>query len=111
MFDFLGMMGNYEDRCVARFDDKESGLFISTARVTDGEKPIETAVAHPDYNDGDIVIVAKYDTEEQATEGHANWIAWMTTEPLPEKLVDCGNSGISQLCEMVGLDKEYPRNN
>lgn len=59
MFNFLSDMYNYEDRCVALFDDGE-GIRISTARCSDGSQPYETAIQHPDYNDGDYVIVEAY---------------------------------------------------
>lgn len=33
----------------------------------------------------------------------------MTTEPLPEKLTDCGNAGIAQMVEAVGGQMEFER--
>ena len=109
MFNFIGMAGNYSSRMVGRFDDEEAGIMVSTASVTDGEYPYETAVAHPDYNGGDMVIVAKYNTREEADQGHTEWTAAITTEPLPDKLVDCGNSGISKMCDEFGSDMEFQR--
>lgn len=98
----LEMFGDYERRKVGRFD-AEWG-FVSTAFVTDADKPYETAVKHRDYNYGKIVIVEAYDTKEQAEAGHAQWISTMTTQPLPDFLVDKGESGISQLCDSFSED-------
>jgi hypothetical protein len=91
------MMDTYEDRKVDCYESDT--LLISTARVLDGDKPFETAVEHPDYNEGEMVIVEAYDTEEEAKSGHDRWVHCMTTDP-PEQLVDCRNSFISQVtCE------------
>lgn len=96
MFEFLAMMGNYEQRKIAR-DDFEWG-FVSTAAVTGGEKPYETAVEHKDYGDGSMVIVENYDSREMAIAGHAKWLANMTSSKLPEALIDCENSEWQKLC-------------
>lgn len=96
MFNFFEDMGNYSDRKVGR-DNFDWG-FVSTAKVSDGRKPYETAVEHKEYNDGDMVIVDCYDTKEEAEKGHAKWVANMTDKTLPEKLVDCANAEIAQLC-------------
>lgn len=106
MFDFMGMMGNYDSRKVDRYDDDD--IFISTAMVTDGQKPFETAVAHPEYNDGKIVIVEMYDTEGEAQIGHLNWVKTMTADILPKEIVDCCNAGVSQLGEVAGIDMVFP---
>ena len=98
---------NYNDRVVDKFDD--GNLFVSTAIVTDGRKLYETAVAHPDYNNNTMVIVECYDTKKEAQKAHNSWVASMLTEPLPTKLVDCGNSFISGLADSVGCNMEFPR--
>lgn len=109
MFEFLQMMGNYESRVVGR-DDFSDGFFVSTAEVNDGEKPYETAVKHPEYNDGSMVIVGKYDTKQEAEAGHAQWVKTMTADPLPDKLIDCCNSGMQSLIEaLAGHGDEFPR--
>ena len=107
MLNFLVDSGNYASRKVGR-DNFEWG-FVSTAKVSDGTHPYETAVEHNKYGDGKMVIVAAYDTRAEAEAGHAAWVATMTTEPLPPVLRDCCNSGISQVCRAFGesLDKEY----
>lgn len=90
MFGFLGMMGNYEARKVARYE--ENDILVSTCGVTDGRKPFETAVAHPDYNDGGIVVVESYSTKEKAQAGHDKWVKVMTSKDLPATLTDIINS-------------------
>ncbi len=105
MFGFLDMLGNYPQRRVERYEAQtEAGrILISTAFVTDGAKPYETAVGHPDYNDGKYVIVQAYDTVEEARTQHFQWVRQMTNEPLPTCLIDCGNG-------MFGSPGEqYPR--
>ncbi len=107
MFDFLGMRGNYDTRKVARFDEGE--LLVSTARVTDGSKPFETAVEHPDYNEGKMVIVEAYDDKDSAQSGHDRWVQTMTTTPLPQMLTDCCNSEIGEFARAMDCDREFPR--
>ena len=103
----LAMMGTYAERKVARFES--DGLVVDTAAVPDSEHPYETAVLHPEYNMGKWVVVEGYDTKEDAQIGHDHWVATMTTEPLPTKLVDCANSEISQLIKSTGGQMEFPR--
>ena len=107
MFNFIDMMGNYDSRMVDRHEEED--LLVSTCRVTDGQKPFETAVAHPEYNDGSMVVVEMYDTEGEAQIGHLNWVKTMTADDLPKELVDCCNAGVGQLAEAVGCDVVFPR--
>lgn len=85
------MMNDYDDRKVAR--DEYGWGFISTVFVIAGRKDYETAVKHPDYNDGDMVIVDCYATEKEAKRGHQKWIKIM--ENPPDQLKDCANSEIA----------------
>ena len=55
---------NYESRSLGRYE--EDNLFVSTALVTDSDDPYETAIAHPFYNEGTIVIVETYDSKDDA---------------------------------------------
>ena len=103
MFDFIQDFGNYQDRVVGRYDG--DGTMVSTARVSDGSHPYETAFQHPDYNDGKMVIVEAYDSKELAAEGHARWLKIMIDGPLPDCLIDCHNSEISQLLP----EEKFPR--
>ena len=100
MFEFLDDFGNYADRKVARFD-VDGGASVSTARVSDGRQPFETAVSHPDYNSNKWVIVEAYDTKNEAQAGHDKWVKAMTTEPLLEELRDCANSRVEQFIDAV----------
>jgi hypothetical protein len=103
----LDMMGNYETRKVGRFDQGE--IVVSTARVTDGNQPYETAVVHPEYHGDKFIIVEAYDTIEQARVGHAKWVKTMTTEPLPDQLVDCCNAEIAQFGAALGMESTFKR--
>lgn len=67
MFEFVNDLGNYESRKVSR-DELENGLTVSTAYTSD--EGYETAIldsdgAHP---------VERYDTKEEAEEGHKKWM-------------------------------------
>jgi hypothetical protein len=104
IFSFLGDFDNYDERAVAR-DEISDGLMIDTCSVSDGSQPYETAVMHPEYNDGKWVIVEAYDTKKAAKEGHKRWKATMTAEKLPEALIDCQNAHIAKLC----AENRFPR--
>jgi len=73
MFGFMGMMDDYEDRKIARYDDEKTGLMVSTCSVTDSSAGYETAIEHPSYNGGHIIIVEEYTSVEKAKKGHAKW--------------------------------------
>ena len=107
MFDFLSMMDNYDDRKVDYFEDCD--LQVSTASVTDGAHPYETAVAHLEYNSGKYVIVEAYGDAEQAQTGHDRWVKLMTSDDLPDRLTDCANSGVSQFGQAIGVQMEFSR--
>ena len=95
MFNFFDMTDNYEDRKVAAFENGD--LFVSTVHVTDSTEPYETAVEHPKYNEGKLVIVEMYNTKEDSEAGHKKWVKLMTAKKLPEKLTDVSTSGVKQL--------------
>jgi hypothetical protein len=102
MFNFFGadMMGDYDHRKVGRLD--KEGLMVSTARVTDGDKPYETAIKHPLYNKGGMIIVEAYSTKSDALIGHAKWEKTMTSKNLPKELADCCNSEVMQMMRDAG---------
>ncbi len=108
MFDFFLDVGNYESRKIARYEGNND-FFISTAAVSDGEQPYETAVCHPEYNGGEHVIVAAYPTRETAEKGHSRWVGVMTAAKLPAELCDCGNSITSKLCGFFGSGMTFRR--
>lgn len=105
MFDFFSMVGNYEQRAVARFE--EGHLIIDTCAVTDSTQPYETGVCHPAYNDGAWVIVELYDTKEEAQVGHDKWIKTMAADELPDSLRDVSSAGIAELCDVFVPDDEW----
>lgn len=101
--------GTYEDRKVDVFQDNEKKIFISTAKVNDGFKPFETAVSYPDYDGGKLIIVESYNTKEEAQQGHNKWIKVMTSEVLPDFLVDCCNTLVSQMYKDAGGNLTFKR--
>lgn len=103
VFSFLLGAGNYDERCVGRHEPRE-GCLVSTAQVYDGKRPYETAWAHPEYNDGAMVIVEAYDMREEAAAGHTRWVAAMDAPEPPESVQDCFNLHIGKMCELFGLD-------
>lgn len=107
MFNFIQDIGNYDDRKVSEPYHKDR-LFVSTAKVSDGSKPYETAVAHPRYNGGDLVIVEAYSSKAAADLGHKKWIKKMSGKRLPKKLVDCANSEISSFSKAIGCEMIFP---
>ncbi len=107
MFNFFDMVGNYEQRKVANFTKDE--LVIDTASVTDGDHPYETGILHPEYNDGDWIIVEAYDSKEDAQRGHDDWVKIMTAKELPDELRDCVNAGIGKLSESIGNNVTFKR--
>jgi hypothetical protein len=103
MFDFLFM----QPKPIARFELPDlfgrQGLIIDTCGgMTDSLHLYETAVAHPEYNDGDWVIVESYDTENDSRNGHEKWVKIMTADSLPAELMDVSTAVIANMCEVVG---------
>ena len=112
MFDLFGldMLGNYEERKVDNYKDEKKGLCIDTCMVTDSKKDYETAIGHPQYNDGSLIIVELYDTKEEAQEGHNIWVKRMTGKKLPGQLKDVSTAEIAKLCDICGKDwRKYKR--
>lgn len=107
MFNWIGMINNYEDRKVSH-NDFEWGM-IDTARVEDGNYPFETVVEHIDYNDGNMVIVEAYNTIGEAKKGHKRWVKIMSAKFLPKSLKDCNNASISQIAAALGCEMEFSR--
>lgn len=105
---FLSMMDNYDERKVERYDDKD-GRMVSTAAVTDGKHPYETAIEHSEYAKGNMIIVEAYNTREEAVAGHARWVTTITKGPLPKEIKDCLNSGVSQLSSAAGNNYTFKR--
>ena len=102
MFRFLDMIGNYEERKVDRYE--KEGLLVDTAAVNDSDKPFETAVACPAYNNGKWVIVELYNTKKQAQAGHNKWVKKMTAKTLPKNLKDVSTAEIATFCDVFGKE-------
>ena len=109
MFEFMQDIGSYEDRKVDRWDSEDMNTMVSTAKVSDGRKPFETAVMHPAYNNGNMVIVSCYDTKEEAQIGHDKWLNLVHADKLPQPLIDCANAEIGQILDAIGGDMAFER--
>ena len=108
MFEFLQDLGNHKER---KIDSYEVGdVFVDTCAVSDSSQPYETAVAHPNYNEGKIIIVQMYDTKKQAQKGHDKWVKKMTAKELPKAIKDVSTSGIVKFGHALGIDlnEVYP---
>ncbi len=88
-------------RQLKRYHDEDSSTLVSTIKVMAGEEPYETAVEHPAFNNGKLVVVEGYSSRKEAIEGHYKWVAIMTHAELPDKLVDAQNSPISQILALL----------
>lgn len=98
LFPGIGTINAYDERKVGRYE--QGDLLVSTILVTDSDNPYETAVSHPKYNDGKIVIVEEYASVEEAEVGHKKWVKIMTTDPLPEKLEDVSSCFVKKLMNL-----------
>lgn len=109
LFGFLGMIDNYAERVVGRHEDEnDERFYISTVAVCDSDDPFETAVAHPRYNEGKLVIVETYASRELAEAGHDEWVSKMTSSNLPKELIDVSTSGLADLCAAMGAAMSFP---
>ena len=68
MFEWLDMMGTYEQRNVANF--KNDIFEIDTSYVTDRRDPYETAIKHKNFNGGDWIILGWRKTKAEAQMYH-----------------------------------------
>ena len=105
--DFFQDMDNYEERKVANTDIGD--ITVDTARVSDGRQSYETALAHPEYNEGKWIIVEAYDTKKEARAGPQRWVKNVKADQLPDPIQDCCNAGIMELATAVGVDSSFPR--
>lgn len=76
----------YEKRKIGRFE--KDGIFVSTILVDDCEQAYETAVIHPEFKGGEIIIVAHYSTRGEAEQGHHAWVEKIQGKNLKEILSD-----------------------
>jgi len=91
----------YEERKVDNFKDEKTGLTVDTCTVPDTDHPFETGIKHPNYNDGNWVIVEEYDSKEEAQKGHDKWVKTMTAETLPSEIKDVSTSSMSKFMALV----------
>ena len=111
MFDFLQDADNYDERKVGRFEDERRRTFVSTAEVSDGFKAYETAVAHPEFNDGAMVIVEAYETKAAAKLGHKRWQRKVEGDKLPDPLIDIANCPLGAMQTIGGRTHARQRPN
>ena len=114
MFDFFGIgnIGTYNERALDRWPEGENWV-VDTCRVTDSDKPFETAIKHADYNDGKMIIVEEYEDKESAQNGHDKWVKIMSADELPEQLIDVSTCDIAKFCGSMSGDgfRRNPKNN
>lgn len=104
----LEMQGNYEDRLVANYASDDGKLYVDTCAVTDSQHPYETAIAHPSYNNGELIIVEMYDDYESAVTGHHKWLSMVIEDDLPHVIHDVSeNNFIVMAEEIFGADTEW----
>ena len=96
----FGMMGNYEERLVS--NSEIGNAIIDTCMVTDSFKPYETAIKHPCYREGEYVVVELYDTKEEASDGHKEWVDLFSKETLPSQLIDVNETQLQSVVELFG---------
>ena len=94
------MAANYTERKVDHYE--KDGLVIDTCPVTDSSEPFETAVQHPNYNDGKWIVVQTYNSKEEAETGHKKWVKKMTKKTLPNQLEDVSTAVIAEFCDIGG---------
>lgn len=99
IYGFADMENTYPERKVANWRSDDGTTYVSTARVTDGELPYETAIEHPAYNGGRMMIVEAYASKASALRGHAKWLRMLQTDALPNELTDCKNAAIAHEIE------------
>lgn len=105
-FGFFSMMDDYDTRNVDNYSD--GFMTIDTSAATDTDRPFETGIQHPQFNDGKWVIVEYYDTREDAQVGHNKWVYKMTHE-LPDMLVDVSTCEIALLIDAIGSTDNHGR--
>lgn len=103
MFNIYDMINSYKERLVE--NTRINDAIIDTCRVMDAEKPYETAIKHPSYNNNEWIIVQEYDTIEEAKKGHREWVLKFTNS-LPDKLIDVSTSTIAKLDSFFRINRK-----
>lgn len=106
LFDFLLKPSKH----IARYKDDGNGIQVSTVfchDVSDGYN-YETAIQHSRYRDGRILPVESYQSIEDAMVGHHKWICIITSDELPEKIINGSHSDVILLAKQLAPDQfEY----
>lgn len=100
-FDPVSLFNNYDEREVAVYTAEDTHGGVSTVAMPDTDHPYETAIWHPKYNDGKLVIVAEYDTKEEAQAGHASWVEKFKADKLPNPLIDVSSAKVKQVEDLA----------
>jgi len=105
MIDFssflASIMKNFTQKREIIGQHREHDWGVSTAQMFDTDNPYETAIKHPSYHDGEIIIVEEYATREQAERGHQKWLAIMRAPMLPATLEDVSTAGIAKFGKQI----------
>jgi hypothetical protein len=84
-------------------------MFVSTIFAGDTNR-YETAIAHPFYNDGTLIVVGSWDDEEDARHGHKYWVERVVLDAMPNPLTDVSTSETALLLDAFdGAWREHPR--
>lgn len=95
----IAMGENYEERKIDH--SLINGAIIDTCAINDSKKPYETTIMHPDYRDGNWIIIELYDTKKEAKTGHDKWVETIS-KGLPSQLVDVNECSLEDLAELKG---------
>lgn len=91
----LGILFGPPGRQIAVLKDEKRRLLVSTIQNTDyPEMPYETGVEHPLYNNGRMIIITSYRTEDEAKVGHERCVGLfsLSDEELPDIIHDSGKN-------------------
>ncbi len=97
MFDFNAMLsamflnGKLEDKVG---NDEFDGKIVDTCYTYDNG--YETAISHPEFDNGDWIIVEYYDDKESATKGHNKWVELIKEDKFDK--IRCVDRYIVALC-------------
>ena len=94
----------YELRKVLRWENEDGSIGVSTIRSTDTSAEFETALWHPHYNKGQIVIVEEYETAHKAREGHNAWVTRVKNDCLPSELQDVSSHFAISILRLIDAD-------
>ena len=92
----------YELRKVLRWENEDGSIGVSTIRSTDTSAEFETALWHPHYNKGQIVIVEEYETAHEAREGHNRWVTMAQNDSLPSEIEDVSSHFAVSILRLMG---------